>query len=504
MATTRTGQRFFEVEFPSITVPVHLTQRFLSMSRILIVDDEQSICWGLSRLGESLGHEVMTASSAEQGLSAIGRFPPDAILLDVRLPGMDGLTATTQFQQRLPDVPIMIMTAYGDLQTAVTAVRSGAFEYLVKPFDLDQVERALTRALAKHPCVDDRPAKPLAGLGGLVGRSTAMQQVYKQIALASAAQVGVLLQGESGTGKELAARAIHQFSDRAAGPFVAANVAAINAELAESELFGHVRGAFTGADYERTGLLAQADGGTLFLDEVADIPLPIQIKLLRALELGEVTPVGSHRPIRTRFRIISATHQNLLEQINAGSFRHDLYYRLGAFAIEMPALRTRPDDIAELAEHFLHQFAKPNSPPATISPSAMAELQSRVWPGNVREFRNVIEHAVIVARGGRIECDHFPEPSAIPAHPRQVPRTEDESSLVEALTEIVARWTETQLRNEAADGNLYEELLQLIEPPLLKATSQRYHGQYVATARRLGLHRVTLRKKLDQYGITDP
>ncbi len=300
------------------------------MAKLLVVDDEESICWGLKRLGESLGHEVLTASSAEAGLEIAQRQRPDAIVLDVRLPGMDGLSAIEHFQRSIGPRPIIVITAYGDLPTAVEAVRQRAFEYLIKPFDLQQVEQALSRALEPDANLSADAAPHRETVGGMVGRSPAMQHIFKRIALSAASDACVLVSGETGTGKELAARAIHQFSGRAAGPFVAVHVASLSGALAESELFGHVRGAFTGADFQRQGLLAQAEGGTLFLDEVADIPLPIQVKLLRALEMREVTPVGSNRPTPANFRVVSATHQRLHDAVKSGAFRHDLYFRLCA------------------------------------------------------------------------------------------------------------------------------------------------------------------------------
>jgi two-component system nitrogen regulation response regulator GlnG len=465
------------------------------MSRLLVVDDEPSICWALSRLGQSLGHEVVTASSAEQALELVLRQRPDAVVLDVRLPGMDGLTAMTQLRQRCGDPPIIVITAYGDLNTAVEAVRQGAFEYLIKPFDLQTAERAVRRALARR--VQAPPGVREENVAGLVGRSPVMQEVFKRIALAAASDASVLLCGESGTGKELAARAIHRYSRRADGPFVAVNLAALSPSLAESELFGHARGAFTGAERERTGLLLQAHGGTLFLDEVADIPLPAQVKLLRALEHGEVLPVGASQPVQSDFRVVSATHQELLAKIRDGQFRHDLYFRLAAFRIDLPPLRQRPDDIRELAAHFLASTAPPREPASGFSADALGELQRRPWYGNVRELRNAVEHAVIVARSGSIEPEHLPPPAppVWPAAPTA------DRSLEDRLAELVRQWAEQQFTQPTDEGQLYDDLLRLVEPPLLEAVLQRHRGQCAGAARTLGLHRTTLKKKLDQYGV---
>jgi two-component system nitrogen regulation response regulator GlnG len=469
------------------------------LARLFVIDDEEAICWGLRRLGESLGMDVRTASSAEEGLATIADGAPDVIVLDVRLPGMDGLTAVEHFRERVGPVPIVVITAYGDLQTAVDAVRKGAYEYIVKPFDIQQVERVLRRALESGQATGEA-APVIDQPGGLVGKSPAMQEVYTRIALAAASDACVLVYGESGTGKELVARAVHQYSRRADGPFVAVNVASLSPSLAESELFGHERGAFTGADQPRTGLMVQADTGTLFLDEVADIPLPTQVKLLRAVEHGEVLPVGSDQPVKTDFRVISATHRNLPRRVQEGEFREDLYYRLCAFQIDVPPLRERADDIIDLAEHFRSAFARRDG--ATAAPPAAAtlnQLRQRPWYGNVRELRNAIEHALIVARGGPIQPEHLPAPvpDALSAE------ATGPVSVEQRLAGLVRRWAESELSDADGADELYDRLLRLVEPPLLTAALEAYHGQCATAARRLGLHRTTLRKKLDQYGVEE-
>lgn len=462
------------------------------MSNLVIVDDEQSICWGLARLAKSLNHHADCFSSAEDALRQAPALSPAVLFLDVRLPGMDGLTAIGHFRQVWPHVPIIVMTAYGDLHTAVQAVRCGAMEYVIKPFDLDRIERVLERAMNVTTNLAATPSKTVDAVGGLVGHSPVMQEVYKQIALAANSQANILITGESGTGKELAARAIHDHSLRANGPFVAVNVASLTDTLAESELFGHAKGAFTGADAERTGLLQQADGGTLFLDEVADIPLTTQVKLLRALEYGQFYAVGSHEMVQSDFRVVSATHQDLIEAVQANRFRHDLYFRLAAFRIHLPPLRQREDDIVLLAQHYLNLC----SPPANsihFSESAVAELKTRAWSGNVRELRHAVEHAVIVARSGTIEPEHFP---SVEWHSSPGSNQQDTET---ALIQIVRNWAIHQLAVEPE--KLYEQLLQVIEPPLLEAAFQYHGSQYSAAARQLGIHRTTLRKKMDQYGI---
>jgi two-component system, NtrC family, nitrogen regulation response regulator GlnG len=464
------------------------------MARILVIDDEQSICWGLAKLGRQLGHAVATAGSAEEGLAAARLEPPELVFLDIRLPGIDGLTAMARLQELLGAAPIIVITAYGDLATAVEAIRGGAFDYLTKPFELDVAERAIRRALRPREEPVGKLPEAADDDDRIVGRSPAMQEVFKRIALVAASDACVHLCGESGSGKELAARAIHRYSRRASGPFVPVHVASLSPTLAESELFGHVRGAFTGAEHARRGLLEQADGGAVFLDELADIPLSLQVKLLRALEHGEVLPVGSSRPVPTDFRIISATHQNLAERVADGSFRHDLYFRLITFEIVIPPLRERREDLDELAEYFLGRLAAKNQGPRpALSAEALAELRRRPWYGNVRELRNAIEHAMILARGGTILPEHLPPPMGPPPSRHRPPE--------EAIAALVRRWAEAQLAADAESADLYDQLLALVEPPLLAAAMEHGKEQCAAAARLLGLHRTTLRKKLDRWGI---
>lgn len=465
------------------------------VSTLLVVDDEPAICWGLSRLAESMGHRAHVASSAEQALVEVSAHRPDVIILDVRLPGMDGISAIEQFRHRGIEAPIIVITAYGDLPTAVDAIRQGAFDYVAKPFDLAKVKGTLLRAFGSGAAAGGPSQEILPqGLNGLVGRSPVMQEVYKQIALAASSDASTLLTGESGTGKELAARAIHRYSARSAGPFVAVNVAALSPSLAESELFGHVRGAFTGADAARTGLLVQADGGTLFLDEVADIPLATQVKLLRALELGEVVPVGASEPLKTDFRVIAATHRNLLALVSQGSFRHDLFYRLGAFQISLPALRERGEDIALLAQYFAQSLGDGGRPTA-ISQSAIDELNRRRWRGNVRELRNAMASASILARGGVILPEHLPQEAALS---ETAPPTDDS-----AISHLIESWVERTSTSAKATGQLYEQFLSVVEPPLLSAILERHQGQCASAARALGIHRTTLRKKLIEHGLSE-
>lgn len=472
------------------------------MSHLLFIDDEESICWGLTRLARRMGHSSEAVGTAELGLAAASRTRPDAIVLDVRLPGMTGLEAITQLREIVPETPVVLVTAYGDLETAVEAIRRGAFEYLVKPFDLQLAESTILRALAAAGARNQSTsaeAETDSGLAAtttpdqIIGRSPAMQAVFRQIAIVAPSSACVHLRGESGTGKELVARAIHRYSQIATGPFVAVNLAALNPALAESELFGHVRGAFTGAEGSRKGLLEQADGGTIFLDEVADIPMELQVKLLRTLEHGEIWPVGADAPRRSSFRLVSATHQDLRQRVAAGTFRHDLYFRLVTFDLELPPLRERREDIALLTQYFLERFSPRREGPAPIlTEAALHELQQRPWFGNVRELRNTMEHALVLSRGGVIEPIHFPPPAA-PVGGEPPP--------ARSLEQLVAAWTRQKLDTSNPGSELYEEFLALVEPSLYQTVLNHCRGQVAAAARILGIHRTTLKRKLDDWGL---
>ena len=462
------------------------------MSHILIVDDEEAVCWALKKALSKIGHDVAVASSAEEAFRLVPKQIPDAIILDVRLPGLDGLSALDQLQDMTNDAPVIVVTAFGNLSTAVRAVEGGAFDYLAKPFDLDQaldtVARALKRRVLQQPRDDDTVVEPIAAPDEMVGASAAMQNVFKRIALVAPRDACVLITGESGTGKELVARAVHRYSSRRERPFLPVHVAALNPNLVESELFGHVKGAFTGAAQAKPGLLTLADGGTVFLDELADIPMPVQVKLLRVLEHNEVTPVGSNQPNPLSIRILAATHQDLERKIAEGTFRHDLFFRLNVFQIHLPALRERRDDILALAEHFLKRLDARVLP---LLPVTVQFLTNQTWLGNVRELRNALEHAVIVARGGPLLPEHFPASSALIANPK------------DQLAAAVLHWLHERVGAKATPENLYDELLRAIEPPLLEELMRRLQGNRVVAAQWLGLNRATVRKKLTEYGLAD-
>ncbi len=462
------------------------------MKHILIVDDEEAVCWSLQRALSREGHAVAVAASAEQAFARVGEQRPDAIILDVRLPGIDGLSALPKFHELAPDAAVIVVTAFGNLPTAVRAVEEGAFDYLPKPFDLSQALDAVNRALQRRPVPENAapPAVDEEAPQEFVGRSPIMQAVFKRIALVAPRESSVLITGESGTGKELVARALHRYSSRRDRPFLPVHIAALNPNLVESELFGHTRGAFTGAGQARPGLLSLADGGTVFLDELADIPLPVQVKLLRVLEHNEVLPVGANQPQPLNIRILTATHQDLARCVAEGRFRHDLFFRLNVFQIVVPPLRDRPEDVEALSEHFLRRF-EPRALP--LLPETLRFLRAQPWFGNVRELRNALEHAAIVARGGSLLPEHFPTLNLDtgPLSPAQ------------HLAASVRTWLADRVRQSgtAAPGELYAELLRCVEPALLDDVLRRLHGNRWVAAQWLGLNRATVRKKLALYGL---
>lgn len=459
----------------------------MASKQVLLIDDEEAVCWALARAFERAGFRVHIAPSAEEGLAEARKLCPDAVFLDVRLPGMSGLEALQELREVTKDAPIIVMTAHGNLTSAVRAVEGGAFDYLAKPFDLSQALDVLERAIHRPTIAEEEPAAP-AATEEIIGRSPPMQRVFKEIALAAPHDTCVLITGESGAGKELVARAIHRHSSRRDKPFIPVHVAALNPNLVESELFGHVKGAFTGAAISRPGLLSLANGGTVFLDEVADIPLPVQAKLLRVLEFNEIMPVGSNQPQPLQLRVLSATHRKLSGAIAAGQFRHDLFFRLNGFQIHLPPLRERGDDVFELAEHFLRSI-EPRALPLT--PQTKQHLKSRAWPGNVRELRHALEHAAILARGGPIMPEHIPPPAA----------TAGDDDLDSQLQTLIREWVAEKAAAAGAEPptGLYDQLITAIEPALIGEVLDRLHGNRLAASRWLGLARGTLRKLIAKY-----
>jgi two-component system nitrogen regulation response regulator GlnG len=463
------------------------------VSRILVVDDEPSICWGITRMARAMGLRVDSASSAEQGLAMAAAARPHVLVLDVRLPGVDGLTAMEAFRRHIGDAPIIVMTAFGDLNTAVNAVAKGAFEYLVKPFDLAEIRAAVERALrsiaAPSGLQHATPAAEDSAVDGMLGESAIMRAVFKQLALAASSDAPVLLEGECGVGKEMAARAIHRHSARGNAPFVAVHLAALHAADVETELFGRDADATGGA----SGLLAGAAGGTLFLDDVAELSPPMQARLVQWFDQVDANPRGS-APARRSVRVISATRRHLRAAAQAGEFRNDLLLRLATYSVVLPPLRERREDIPLLARRFASQLQSA----AVLADDVLAELVRRPWHGNVRELKSAIEHALVVARSGLIVPAHLPAPLAPPTDSTPGDRT---ASL--NLGQAVAALANSLLEDPAHAGGVYDRFLEEVERPLFAAALSQHGNRCAPAARVLGLHRTTLKRKLDQYGLDE-
>jgi len=406
---------------------------------ILVVDDEASQRDLLGGFGESLGFRVAEASSANQALEAICRNPPDMVLLDVRMPGMSGLDALVEIRKIAPDLPVLLITAHADLRQAVSAVKSGADDYLAKPVDLDELEAAIADAIGPADGKLSQAEKTTPEFPpGFICESSTMDHVVETVAVVAPSSVPVLITGESGVGKEVIAQLIHRWSPHHDGPLVAANCAGLPESLIESELFGHTKGAFTGAVENRQGFFRAAHRGTLFLDEIAELPLHLQPKLLRALESGQITPVGSDTPVEVDTRFVAATNRDLSEAVDEGRFREDLYYRINVIEVFVPPLRERHDDILPLARQFAAEFA---GAPTRLSPQAMQCLLTYTWSGNVRELRNAIQRACLLCRGDVILPEHLPPKIAAGASQPVPPGSGGRLSQVERAT-ILATLTE--------------------------------------------------------------
>ncbi len=453
--------------------------------RVWLVDDDASIRWVLERALRNDGMAPRAFEAAEPALAALRRESPDVLITDIRMPGASGLELLRLIRAARPELPVIVMTAHSDLGSAVSAYEGGAFEYLPKPFDIDQAV-ALVRRAASVPAAPEVGAEA-GSIPGLLGRAAAMQQVFRAIGRLSRSSVTVLVTGESGTGKELVARALHQHSPRAGRPFVALNTAAIPTDLLESELFGHERGAFTGADSQRRGRFEQADGGTLFLDEIGDMSQPLQTRLLRVLAEGEFYRVGGQTPIRVDVRVIAATHQRLEERLARGMFREDLYHRLNVIRIELPPLRARREDIPDLLRHYMALAATElNVEPKSLAPAVLERLTAHDWPGNVRELVNLCRRLSVMAPGSTVQLADLP-PELVAA---AAPASDDWAA-------ALGSWAERQL----ADAPLLARALPQFERALVAVALRRTGGHRQQAARLLGWGRNTLTRKIRELGL---
>ena len=474
------------------------------MTTILIADDEESIRTILARAMEGRGYATLKAPTGVIALDYLKTKPVDVALIDIRMPGISGLDILNH-QKEFPSRPsIFVITAQDTMENAVEAMKRGAFDYLTKPFDLDEVallvERALeTRRLKEELATLKEETQTVASSTALVGKSKGIREIFKTIGRVADQDATVLIQGESGTGKELVARAIHTKGNRAPYPFVAVNCSAIPANLLESELFGHKKGAFTGAVSDKSGTFERANRGTLFLDEIADLPLPLQAKLLRVLQEKEIQKVGDPRPVPVDVRIIAATNQKLEGRIPKGLFREDLYFRLNVVPIELPPLRERKDDIPLLANHFLKQVAEGgNGEAKKIDKKGVDWLDAHPWQGNIRELENLLKRAAMFSQGGVLTARDL-EKVAGPAF--------ESAGTGIAGAENLEEWLHNALKQRLSKGDaeslspLFDHFLPMIERPLIRLALAKCRGNQIRAAALLGINRNTLRKKIRELKV---
>jgi two-component system nitrogen regulation response regulator GlnG len=470
------------------------------MARLLVIDDEPNLQYSLVKSLSSETLEVATAGTARLGIEAVRRQPPDAVILDVRLPDQPGLEAFEEIRRIDPRLPVIIITAFSTADTAIEATKRGAFEYLLKPVDFHQLRELVIKAIElsrlRHvPAVfaEDEVADE-GTVDRIVGHTPEMQDLYKTIGRVAPLDVPVLLQGESGTGKELVARAIYQHSGRSQGPFLAINCAAMPEGLLESELFGHEKGSFTGADRRRIGIFEQADKGTLFLDEIGDMTLATQPKILRLLQEQQFERVGGEETIRTDVRVIAATNQDLERKVAAGEFRSDLLYRLKVVTIQLPPLRKRRDDLPLLIAHFLRTLNRDLHKRVTsVAPDALRLLEAYPWPGNVRELQSAIKHAYVQSPTEVITLDCLPshlreEPSGQAAGPES---SSENLRVVEMVSELMRR----------GESDIYQKVTTTVDRLVLETVLRHVKGNQVQAAEVLGISRTTLRAKMRSLGL---
>ncbi len=461
------------------------------MKPVWIVDDDRSIRWVFEKALGREGIAFVSFASASEALDALGNGPPQVLVSDIRMPGPSGLQLLQTIKERHPMVPVIVMTAYSDLESAVAAFQGGAYEYLPKPFDVDQAVDLIRRALDESQR-EASALEPVAQAPEILGQAPAMQEVFRAIGRLSQSTATVLITGESGSGKELVARALHRHSARASKPFVAINTAAMPKDLLESELFGHERGSFTGAQAQRRGRFEQAEGGTLFLDEIGDMPADLQTRLLRVLSDGSFYRVGGHQQIKTNVRVIAATHQNLDAHVREGSFREDLYHRLNVIRIRLPAMRERREDIPLLARHFLARSAvELGVDPKRFSDEVLEHIASLDFPGNVRQLENLCHWLTVMAPGQVIDVGDLPAEFREPV------------SVAVASDWIAALEHEVERRLGRGETGILEMLGRQFEKSLIIKALARTGGRRIEAASLLGMGRNTITRKIQELGIED-
>lgn len=471
-----------------------------SVNKVLLIDDESDVQYSFRRIFDSAEIQLTTASSGEEGLKIFPKLKPDLVIMDVRMGGINGLETLRRLREIDAKQLVIMMTAFGTTQTAIEAMKLGAYDYLLKPFDVPKLQQivfdALKAARDMKQVVSYQPLLDSEDYDlGIVGRSDAMQQVYKLIGQLAASDATALITGESGTGKELVARAIYHHSKRSEQPFLAINCAAIPENLLESELFGHERGAFTGAVTQRIGKFEQCDRGTIFLDEIGDMSLATQTRMLRVLQSGTFERVGGNHSVKVDVRVIAATNKPLEEAVAAKQFREDLFYRLNVVRVQLPSLRERRDDIPLLANYFLKKFSGKNGGRKSIAAAAMKALENYNWPGNVRELENVIQRATVVAKGNVILPNDFPAEilGKVGVQASVCPPTDKLKLELQPLTRQLFDW---------ARGNSKLKLIPAVERELIIQALMETKGNQVQAAKLLGITRATLRKRIEKFKIS--
>ena len=459
-------------------------------NRVWVADDEKSIRWVLDKALSKEGINVTCFESAEDLLTEMDSGQPDVVVSDIRMGGIDGLALLSQLREQHPDLPVIVMTAHSDLDSAVASIQGGAFEYIPKPFEVDEAVSIVKRALIEHTRATSSPAaQPQQQPAEIIGKAPAMQEVFRAIGRLSQSSITVLISGQSGSGKELVARALHRHSPRASAPFVALNMAAVPKDLMESELFGHEKGAFTGASGRREGRFEQANGGTLFLDEIGDMPHDTQTRLLRVLAEGEFYRVGGASAIKTDVRVIAATHQDLRNLVEQGSFREDLYHRLNVIGINVPRLSERSEDIPLLLNHFLSKAASElGVPTKEVSDQVRDYLSALDWPGNVRQLENTCRWLTVMAAGNTILMNDLPPELTMGAD------TEGKGSV--SWEKQLSDWVRAKLL--AGETNVLKQAMPQIESIMMNAALEHTAGRKAEAAELLGWGRNTLTRKLSQ------